>query len=304
MTRYTPNWLQQGSYAASIDRRVLSFDRPSGAAEVRGLAVSAASAMTVNIAAGQALIPTANNTGSVLCSSDATEQVTLPTAPGAGLNRIDMIICQARGNDLDGGSNNDFIFTYVQGTAAASPVEPAVPSYATPLATVSVAGGSAAVTNANINSRRLLAPDLIFAQAYVTARYAQTSGSLVGFNATTYNTPTNVNGTTPFYDTVSKWFYPPRPGWYQVKGCIEAPVVSQGWIVAWLNRNGDGPNLNLGWGYNPMGADWGAQVSFCADFYVSGYGKAFNVSTTNGTAHINGSNNPAMSYCQASFLHA
>jgi hypothetical protein len=301
MTRYAPLWLQQGSYAASVDRRLLSFEHGSAAgtpvAEVRGLAVTVASAMTVNIAAGQAIIPSSNNTGSVLCSSDAVEQVTLPTAPGAGLNRWDLIVCQARGNDLDGGANNDFIFNYVQGTAAASPTEPATPANATALAAIYITGGSAAVVAANINSRRLLAADQIFSWAYCTARYAQTSGQLVGFNATQYNNPAG------FYDIVSHWWYPPRPGWYQVKGCLEAPVISAAWMVAFLNRNGDGPNCNLGWAYNNMGTDWGVQIPFCVDTYVSGFGKAIGIATTNGSAHINGTNSPAMSYAQVSFLH-
>src|SRR5262252_4546785 len=119
MTRYTPLWEQAGSYAAAVDRRLLGALWP--AAAVTGCAVTVSSGMTVNVAAGQVSVPTANSTGSVLCSSDAVEPVTLAAAPGAGTNRYDVVICQARGNDLDGGANNDFIFTTVTGTAAASP---------------------------------------------------------------------------------------------------------------------------------------------------------------------------------------
>lgn len=154
MTRYAPQWLQQGSYAASVDRRLISALRPG--LWVSGCAVSVASAMTVNVAAGQVVVPTANNTGSVLCSSDAVEPVTLTTAPGAGTNRYDVITCQARGNDLDGGANNDFVFTMVTGTAAASPTVPAVPNNAVALANVYVPGGSASVTAGNIADRRWL----------------------------------------------------------------------------------------------------------------------------------------------------
>ena len=152
MTRYAPQWLQASSYPASVDRRLIGALWPTAA--VTGCAVSVASAMTVNVAPGQVAVPTANNTGSALCSSDAVEQVTLAAAPASGLNRIDLVICQLRGNDVDGGSNNDFLFSAVTGTAVASPTAPAVPANAVALAQILVPGGSAAVTAGNITDRR------------------------------------------------------------------------------------------------------------------------------------------------------
>src|SRR2546430_166712 len=107
MTRYTPQWLQAGSYAASVDRRLLGALWPSPAST--GCAVTVSAGMTVNIAPGQAAVPSQNITGSTPCSSYAVEQVTLSSAPGAGTNRYDLIICRPRGNDLDGGANTDFI---------------------------------------------------------------------------------------------------------------------------------------------------------------------------------------------------
>jgi hypothetical protein len=114
------------------------------------MAVTVSSGMTVNIGAGSAAVPSANNTGSVLCVSDATDNATLAAAPGSGSNRYDLVIVQARGNDLDGGANNDFLFTTVTGTAAATPTVPAVPSNAIALAQIYVPGGSASVTAGNI----------------------------------------------------------------------------------------------------------------------------------------------------------
>lgn len=152
MTRYTPLWEQQGSYAASVDRRLIAATFPT--AYVIGCAVSVSSGMTVNVAPGSVVVPSSNSTGSLLCASDATEQVTLAAAPASGTNRYDLIICQARGNDLDGGANNDFLFTTVTGTAAASPAVPAVPNNATMLAQIYVPGGSASVTAGNITDTR------------------------------------------------------------------------------------------------------------------------------------------------------
>jgi hypothetical protein len=148
MTRYVPLWLQSGSYAASVDRRLVGALWPS--ARVDGMAVTVASGTTVNVAVGNAAVPTPNNTGSSLCVSDAVEQVALPAAPAAGLNRIDVVIVRPRGTDLDGGVNNDWIFDYVTGAEAATAVVPATPAGTAALANVTRPGGQAAIVAGNI----------------------------------------------------------------------------------------------------------------------------------------------------------
>lgn len=148
MTRFAPQWIQAAQYPAGVDRRLIGALWPNAA--VTGMAVTPASAMTVNIAAGQAAIPAANGTGSVLCTSDAVEQVTLATAPASGSNRIDLIVAQSRGQDLDGGANNDWLFAAVTGSAAPSPVAPAVPAGAVAIAQITVPGASVTVTAPNI----------------------------------------------------------------------------------------------------------------------------------------------------------
>ena len=153
MTRYTPLWLQAGSYAASVDRRLVGALWPQPASS--GCLVTANVGMTVQVAPGQVAVPSQNNTGSSLCSSDAGEVVgPLAAAPSSGTNRIDLIICRPRGNDLDGGSNNDFIFDFVTGNVAASPAVPATPAGTVALAQVYVPGGSASVTAGNITDVR------------------------------------------------------------------------------------------------------------------------------------------------------
>jgi len=152
MTRFTPQWLQAGSYAASIDRRLIGALWPAAASS--GMAVTVSSAMTLNVAAGQCAVPSANNTGTLLCSSDAVEQVTLGAAPASGSNRIDLVCVQVRGTDLDGGTDNDWILSVVAGTVAASPVAPAVPANAVALAQVYVGGGVASIVAGNITDRR------------------------------------------------------------------------------------------------------------------------------------------------------
>jgi len=153
MTRYTPLWEQAGSYAAGIDRRLLSALWP--AAATTGLAVTATSGMVLAIAPGTAAVPSSNNTGSLLCVSDAIENVTLTAAPAAGNSRIDIVYVQPRANDIDGGPNNDFIFAAVAGAAATgTPTPPTLPAGALALANVAVGGGVAAIVAANITDQR------------------------------------------------------------------------------------------------------------------------------------------------------
>lgn len=152
MTRYAPQWLQSGSYSASQDRRLISALWPAAASS--GSQVQASSGMQVGILAGQVAVPSQNNTGSSLCTSDAVEYVTLTAAPASGVNRIDLVTCHPRGADLDGGANNDFIFDFVTGTAAATPTVPATPAGQVALAQIYVPGGSAAVTAGNITDVR------------------------------------------------------------------------------------------------------------------------------------------------------
>jgi hypothetical protein len=151
MTRYTPLWEQAGSYAASVDRHLISSVWPNPA--VTGCAVSAvAGQMLVNVAHGAVAVPSQNATGSTLCVSDAVEQVAI--AQASAQNRIDLVVCQPRATDLDGGVNNDFIFTTVQGLPAASPVPPATPAGAVLLAQVSVTTTTVAIAAGNITDAR------------------------------------------------------------------------------------------------------------------------------------------------------
>ena len=152
MTRQTPNWLQQGSYAASVDRRLPGMIWPTAACY--GGVVTVSSGMTVNIAVGSIAVPTANNTGTAVCCWDAVEQCTLAAAPASGSNRYDLVVCQLRGNDIDGGANNDFLFVNVTGTAAATPTVPAVPNNAVAVAQIYVPGGSASIAGGNITDVR------------------------------------------------------------------------------------------------------------------------------------------------------
>src|SRR5215471_6124061 len=122
MTRYAPLWEQAGSYAAGVDRRLLSALWP--AAVVSGMQVTATSGMVLAVAPGSAAVPTVNNTGSVLCVSDAIENVTLTAAPAAGK------------------------------PAPSAPAVPAIPAGALALANIAVGGGVSGIVAGNITDQR------------------------------------------------------------------------------------------------------------------------------------------------------
>jgi microcystin-dependent protein len=153
MTRYAPQWIQAAGYSAAQDRALIGILWPAPAST--GCAVTATTAMTLSVAPGQVACPTQNNTGSTLCTSDAAEQVVIAAAPPSGQSRIDLVTCQPRATDIDGGNNNDFIFTTVQGAqTSGTPAVPATPAGAVALAQVAVAGGSVSITQANITDVR------------------------------------------------------------------------------------------------------------------------------------------------------
>jgi len=150
MTRYQPQWLQSLQYPASVDRFLIGAEFPAGGG-CSGCAVTATTGMVLNVSVGQVVVPSANGTGSVLCTSDAVETVTLDPAEPSGSNRVDLVICQVSSVDIGAGTGDTWQFAKVKGTPAPSnPAVPATPAGAYALARVTVTGGSAAVTQGAI----------------------------------------------------------------------------------------------------------------------------------------------------------
>jgi hypothetical protein len=151
MTRYGPLWQQAGTYTATLDRSLIGTVWPTGG--TTGGAVTAVNnTMTVSVAPGTVIVPLATGQGAALCRWDAAEVVGPLAAAPASNSRIDLIVCQVRDNQLDAGSNNDFVFTFVTGTAAASPTPPATPANAYSMAQITVASGMTNLNTATINT--------------------------------------------------------------------------------------------------------------------------------------------------------
>jgi hypothetical protein len=154
LTRYTPLWLQAGSYPAGVDRRLINAIWPTAAS--KGAAVTVvAGTMTANVAPGSIAVPAANGTGSALCVWDANELVTFAPSPGSGLQRIDTVYILPRGNDLDGGSNTDFVFAVATGTPVASnPAYPPTPAGAFGFWAFVIPGAAASLDTAQSRDSR------------------------------------------------------------------------------------------------------------------------------------------------------
>ena len=155
MTRFAPLWQQNNSYPAAIDRSLIGALWPNSAM-IGGVVTVATGTMNVNVAAGTAAVALPNNQ-SVLCRWDASEVVTVSTAPASGQSRIDLIVLQVRDVVLDSGTNNDFIFQAIAGVATTgTPVPPTAPNNSMVLYQVTVAGGAANLNGAVLTDKRPL----------------------------------------------------------------------------------------------------------------------------------------------------
>jgi hypothetical protein len=230
MTRYTPLWLQAGSYPAGTDRRLISAIWP--AAVVNGCAVTVASNMNLNVSAGWVVVPAANSSGSVLCTSDAVEVVTLGTAPGAGTNRIDVVVCSAASTDIGTAAGDAFSFTAVAGTPSASPVAPTVPAGSVAIAQVLVLGGQATIQAGNITDRRNPArpSDTLHASVYRNAAYTiPTAQAALAMDTVRFD-PSGMFTTGALKVPVA--------GVYQVSVMITASQSINGLVAIFVQQNG------------------------------------------------------------------
>jgi hypothetical protein len=159
-----PDWLQAGSYSANMDRYLIEAIWPTGGT-ITGMTVGprgAGANMSVDVAAGSAVVHGSDiaNQASYLCRLLGTTNALIGAAPGAGLNRIDLVVAQVVDPAALGSGTAGWVLAVVPGTAAASPVPPAVPASALALAQVSVPTGTASILAANITDLRNPVPQL------------------------------------------------------------------------------------------------------------------------------------------------
>jgi hypothetical protein len=241
MTRYAPLWLQDETYPASVDRRLMGALWPSGGAN--GCMVSSAGAgMMLEIAPGSVAVPSANNTGTALCVSDAVENLALdPAVHPPNQERCDLIICQARGADLDGGTDNDFIFAFVTGVPYAPPFDPVRDTPATPpgalaLARAIVVGGSVTIDAAHLTDMRPGGLGAGGPRDLLHARWVRTA-SLPVPSAVIYDQASFDPGRL-WVPWPASYFSIPTPGVYQISAQHHVDFSSPSWAQLQLVVNG------------------------------------------------------------------
>lgn len=131
-----------------------------GGTELKVTEDSGGASMTIEVAAGVALIEIQNDNLTpvedylVYFKNLDMEEIVVPTADGTH-PRIDRIIARVKVDvDPNSTSSNVGVLELVQGTAAASPVAPAEPDNSITLALVSVPAGDITISNAQITDMR------------------------------------------------------------------------------------------------------------------------------------------------------
>lgn len=164
-----PIWQQNRAYSARLDRWILELLFSEGVSDLAGgdlLATQNAFGVdnSVDVAVGSGIVTGDDelNQGHYLCRIEAVLNVPFSASPVAN-SRIDLLVLQV--NDPVAGSvrtpaNVAELFVVV-GVAAASPVAPAVPATAIPLAQVLRTVGDTFINNAMITDRRLQSASLV-----------------------------------------------------------------------------------------------------------------------------------------------
>jgi hypothetical protein len=159
MTRLPPLWIQAGSYAASVDRRLIGALWPEGGRA--GMPV-ASDQLGIHVVVGPgAAVATVidhggTTTGACLCVSDNWEAVPLEAAPPGGTDRIDIVAVIPHSEDINGDPTNAWVYMVFPGTPAPDPIPNPNPpdtvrGWGTlPLATVRVRGGAAIIDSGDI----------------------------------------------------------------------------------------------------------------------------------------------------------
>lgn len=141
MTIWVPGWMQGGTYVAQQDRinsRAADWDEGvDSRADLKVVQRAAGANMSVDVAIGGCVITGDDqvNQGNYDVFNDAVFNLTGFTAPGSN-SRYDIVGIQLNDPNAGGAAGSNAVITRVVGTAAASPVIPAIPASFLPLAIV------------------------------------------------------------------------------------------------------------------------------------------------------------------------
>jgi len=141
MTIFVPGWMQGGTYTAQHDRiNSRAADWDEGVASRVDLKVSqrgAGANLTVDVAVGACIVQGDDqaNQGNYNVFNDAIVNVTGFVATGSN-TRYDVVGMQINDPNAGGAAGSNAVLVRIAGTAAASPVIPAIPNSCLPLAII------------------------------------------------------------------------------------------------------------------------------------------------------------------------
>jgi len=154
-------WMQNLDYPARLDRVFADNIWTAGVLGGSSFEVteSAPAAMTVDVAAGVAVVAGADQTaqGKYLVRKQTPQTgLAIGAAPGSG-QRNDLIVLEVRDPNATGPAGDDVRLLVVAGTADLSPVDPTPPVTSLVLARVRVPSGTGSITSALIDDLRVSA---------------------------------------------------------------------------------------------------------------------------------------------------
>lgn len=195
MTIRTPYWLQNGTYTGDDDRLTLQTllggsPNQSVVSGVIGptdfkVTQTGTPSMLLNVNSGAAWVDGQNSATEGVYASlvdDTTQQVTITTANGTN-PRIDLVVLQVRNSEYSG-AHDDAILTVVKGTAAASPVAPALSANQFLLAQILVGTSVTSITTANITDKRVLFAPLNLLRGIPSGRLTPTAQTIIATGST------------------------------------------------------------------------------------------------------------------------
>lgn len=156
-----PAWINGTTISGESLRRMNQAIMGPGVARTGDLRVTEKAgtpSASVDVAVGGAFVAGTTGVYQGTYFVESRGVVNKPLATPHGSNpRIDLVVARVRDNAVDSSGVTAWDIHVVTGTAAGSPVAPAVPANCLPLASVAVAANATAITNAHITPLTVLA---------------------------------------------------------------------------------------------------------------------------------------------------
>lgn len=154
-----PTWLQNGVYSARMDRNLVDIFFTEGVVNPGGgdyeVVETSPTSNSVAIGAGRAVITGDDepNQGKYLCVNETVLNLLCSAAPVSD-QRIDLVVLRVNDSVAGGPAGDNATIQVIDGTPSVSPVTPALPDTAIPLAEILRTAGDTFIDNSMITDLR------------------------------------------------------------------------------------------------------------------------------------------------------